>query len=103
MSEPALARFGTAATLASASAAAFYAAMRVVESRVGTEPDWARVVHSEHAGYVWRALCAGYGGGMVGLCAWLVARRDPARAARVAGWSVVVAAVLILAQGLFVP
>jgi hypothetical protein len=97
-----LALAGIAAALASA---AFYAALRVGQALVGNEPDPALIIWSPHAGFFWRAWTAAYFGVMAGFVVFVVAARTLAldRVARALSVAVVVVALLVAAQGLFVP
>lgn len=85
------------------SAVALYALLRVAQAMLFEEPDPALIIWSEHAGYYWRALTVSYAGGMIGFVVLILARRDLARTARAVSLSVVVAAIMIAAQGLLVP
>jgi hypothetical protein len=96
-------RLGLAVLAACSSATALYALLRLVQALVMKESDPALVIYSEHAGFFWRALTAGYLGGMAGFVTWLLAPRDPERMAKVVGRVLVVAAALALLQGVAVP
>lgn len=103
MSEARSVRVALAIVAACSMAAAVYAGLRLVQKLLFPDPDPALVIWSEHAGYFWRAWTAVYVGGMLGFVAYVAARRDPVRTARVLATSVVLSAVLITAQGLLVP
>jgi uncharacterized BrkB/YihY/UPF0761 family membrane protein len=84
-------------------AVASYALLRLVQALVLTEPDPALVFWRAHAGYFWRAWTVAYVGGMGALSAWIPARRAPERTARILTGAVVVAALLLVVQSMFVP
>jgi hypothetical protein len=96
-------RFALAAIAGLTTTVFLYAALRMVQALILKEPDPALVIWSEHAGFFWRSWTAIYAGGMIGFIAWLAAGRDAPRTARVLATSVVVAAFLILVQGVLVP
>jgi hypothetical protein len=101
--EPATVRLGLALVAACTTAAGIYALVRVTQALIFQEPDPALVIWSEHAGFFWRALTAGYAGGMVGFMTWLASARHPGRVAFVLTRAVPAAAALLAAQGLLVP
>lgn len=84
-------------------AIALYAVTRVVQARFMKEPDPALVIWSEHAGFFWRGWTVAYVGGMVAFAAWMLAKKDEARVARLCARSVLVVALLIAIQGVLVP
>jgi len=96
-------RLALSAIAAALAAAALYAALRVGQALVGTEPDPALIIWSPHAGFFWRAWTAAYFGVMVGFVVFVVAPRAPERVARAVSIAVLVVAALVAAQGLFVP
>ena len=96
-------RAALAAIAVCSTAMAVYALLRVAQKVLFPEPDPALVLWSEHAGYFWRAWTAFYVGGMAGFVAWIAAGRDAARTARVLASALVVSALLLAAQGLFLP
>jgi hypothetical protein len=96
-------RIALSAMAACVTAVALYALLRGVQFVMFREPNPATVIWSAHAGYFWRALIVSYAGGMGGMLAWMVAGRAPERVARVLGSGVIVAAALILVQGLLLP
>jgi hypothetical protein len=96
-------RLAVAAIAGSAAAIALYVVLRLASAFRGLEPDAAQVLWSAHAGYYWRSLTAGYGGGMIALAVHLVAPRDPARAARAASAALALATALLILQSVFVP
>lgn len=96
-------RLSLAIVAACTSATAIYAALRIAQKLLFPEPDPALVIWSEHAGYFWRAWTSAYAGGMVGFSTYLISGPSPARTARVLAASVVIAAVLLTAQGVLVP
>ena len=103
MTDSTAVRVALAAVAACTSATALYALLRIVQKLVFPEPDPALVIWSEHAGYFWRAWTAVYAGGMVGFVTYLVAKRAPERTARVVAIAIVVATIVLGAQGLLVP
>jgi hypothetical protein len=84
-------------------AVAAYGLLRGVQFIVFPEANPATVVWSAHAGYFWRVWCVAYAGGAAGFVAYVLARRDPARAARGLLPALTVAAVVIAAQGALLP
>jgi len=84
-------------------AVALYALVRGLQLMIFPEPNPATVIWSAHAGYFWRVWIVSYSGGMAGLVAWKAAGTDPARVARALVKVVVVAGVLIFAQGMLLP
>ena len=77
--------------------------MRIVQAHLFPEANPATIIWSAHAGYFWRAWTVAYAGAMGGFAAFAAARRSPVRAARALRGAVVVASLIILYQGLFVP
>jgi hypothetical protein len=96
-------RLALAAMAACVTAVSLYALLRGVQFLLFREPNPATVIWSAHAGYFWRALIVSYAGGMGALVTWLVAGRAPEKVARALVHAVVVAAALILAQGVLLP
>ncbi|MGO8991924.1 MAG: hypothetical protein ACLQVI_01250 [Polyangiaceae bacterium] len=96
-------RFALSAMAACVAAVSLYALLRGLQLILFTEPNPAMVIWSAHAGYFWRALIVSYAGGMAAILTWLAAGRAPDRVARFLAHAVVVAAVLICLQGLFLP
>jgi hypothetical protein len=90
-------------TAACVVAVGLYGVLRVVQFFLFPDPNPALVIWSAHAGYFWRIWTVGYAGGMAGLFAFFAARRDPARVVRVLLPALTIAAVIIFAQGVFVP
>jgi hypothetical protein len=103
VTEPRSVRLALGALATCIAATALYAALRVVQSLLFREANPALVLWSEHAGFYWRAWSAAYAGGTVGFVAYVAAGRDAARTARVLSKALVVATLLLLAQGLLVP
>jgi hypothetical protein len=98
-------RFGLLLGIAggSVSAVALYGVLRIVQAHLFPEANPATIIWSAHAGYFWRAWTVAYAGAMGGFAAFAAARRSPVRAARALRGAVVVASLIILYQGLFVP
>jgi hypothetical protein len=84
-------------------AIAFYACVRLGQFLFAFEPNPATVIASAHSGFLWRVWIASYGGGMAALLGYWLARRNPARVARVLALVLPAAAALLVAQALFVP
>jgi hypothetical protein len=103
MSDRTRVRLALAVVAACVASAALYAVLRIVQKLLFSEPDPALVVWSAHAGFFWRAWTSVYGGGMLGFVAWVAAGRDATRTARVLATALVVAALLIVAQGVLIP
>jgi hypothetical protein len=80
-----------------------YASSRTFQSFVSPDPNPAMLVWSAHAGYFWRALTAGYAGGITAFVVFLVARHRPEPMARALAPGVVVAAAILVLQAAFVP
>lgn len=80
-----------------------YALLRGLQLILFSEPNPATVIWSAHAGYFWRVLIASYAGGMAAILTWLAADRAEERVARVLPAAVLIAAALILLQGLLLP
>lgn len=100
---PTALRLGLAVIAAALAATALYGLLRVGQKLLFPEADPATVIWSEHAGYFWRALTAGYVGGMVGVAAWVVAGRDPGPTVRMLAKALPFVVAVIVAQGLLVP
>jgi hypothetical protein len=96
-------RLLVAAASACAIAVLAYAAIRVVELVLFPGPDPATVIWSTRSAFVWRAIVAGYVGGMGGFAGFAVASRSPALAARWLARLVVIAASAIAFQGVVLP
>lgn len=96
-------RLGVAVIAAALAATALYGLMRVAQKLLFAEPDPATVIWSEHAGYFWRALTAGYVGVMVGVTAWVMAAREAGPTVRVLERVLPFVVGVIVAQGLLVP
>ncbi|MDB4942239.1 MAG: hypothetical protein JWP97_1773 [Labilithrix sp.] len=96
-------RLGLSVAWGLASAAAFYALLRLGQRLLFAEPDPALVLWSDHAGYFWRALTAAYLGGMVGFLAWLAGGRAPERVARALARALPVLVAIAAAQAVLVP
>ena len=96
-------RLGLAIVGGCAAAVVAYACIRAGQALFTNEPDPALVFYSEHAGYFWRALTAGYIGGSAAFVTWLLAGRDPERVAKALVRIVPIAAAIGAAQGLLVP
>jgi hypothetical protein len=94
---------GVAFTAAAVAAVLLYAVARAAQAALLPDADPAAVFYSEHSGYYWRAWTVTYAGGMLGFLAYIAARRDALRTARVLAAGVVVAAIAILLQGALVP
>ena len=84
-------------------AVALYAIVRTVQLVLFGEANPATVIWSAHAGYFWRAWTVFYAAGMAGFVAFLAAKRDPARVARVLLRALTVAGALLVAQSIFIP
>ena len=84
-------------------AAAFYAVMRAVQVGFVAEPDPATVMWSAHSGFFWRALIAGYAGGMAAFVIFVAIRGCETAAARALVAAVPIAAALLGLQGLLLP
>jgi hypothetical protein len=80
-----------------------YALLRARDVLFFVEPDPATVAWSAHIAMFWRLAVSCYVAGMVAPLAWMAARADPARTFRFLSAAVVVVAVLIGAQGIFLP
>jgi hypothetical protein len=96
-------RLALAAMSACVTATALYAVVRGVQWVLVREPNPATVIWSAHAGYFWRMLTVVYAGGMAGMLGWLEAGRDPVRMARALAVGVVIAGLLLAAQGVLLP
>ena len=96
-------RAALAVVAACTSAIALYALLRIAQKLLFPEPDPALVLWSEHAGFFWRAWTAAYVGGTGGFVAWIASGRDVSKTARVLASSIVVSALLVVAQGVLVP
>ena len=96
-------RAALAAMAGCVSAVALYAILRALQLVFFSEPNPATVIWSAHAGYFWRVLIVSYAGGMAAMMAWNAAESAPARVARFLASAVVVAAALILLQGVLLP
>jgi len=96
-------RLALSAMAGCVAAVSLYALLRGIQLILFREPNPATVIWSAHAGYFWRALIVSYLGGMVSILTWLAAGRAPERVARALAHAVVVAAALILAQGMLLP
>jgi hypothetical protein len=96
-------RLALAVIAGATSAAALYAALRAFQAVWMPDPNPALVIWSEHAGYFWRAWTVAYAGGMVGFVTWAVAKKEPARVARVLARFVVIAAAMLAVQALLFP
>jgi hypothetical protein len=84
-------------------AAGVYSVMRAVQSCFISEPDPATVMWSAHAGFFWRALTAGYAGGMATFVIFIAIRGHEPAAARALVPAVAVAAAVVTLQGLLLP
>lgn len=100
---PATVRLGLAVVAAALASTGLYALLRVAQKVLFPEPDPATVIWSEHAGYFWRALTAGYLGVMVGVAAWVLSATDAGPTARRLAQALPVVVVGIVAQGLLLP
>jgi hypothetical protein len=96
-------RLGLSIAAACMTAVALYALVRVAQSLIFAEPDPALIIWSEHAGFYWRSWTVSYVGGMAGILTWLASARHARRVATILARALPVAALLILAQALFVP
>jgi len=94
---------GIAVPWGGAAAVIVYAALRAAQVAFTREANPATIVWTAHSGYVWRALIAGYAGGMAAIVAYVVARRDAERAARALPPVIVAAAGAIAAQAWLAP
>lgn len=94
---------GIALAAASATIVLVYAGIRAVQAIFYPEPDPALVVWSSRAAMFWRFWIGLYIGGMVGFGAFALANRSPVQAAKWLVRVVVVAAISITLQGLFLP
>ncbi len=83
--------------------AGVYSVTRAVQSCFIAEPDPATVMWSAHAGFFWRALTAGYAGGMAVFVIFIAIRGHEPAAARALVPAVVVAAAVVTLQGLLLP
>ena len=82
---------------------ATYAVLRAYEVLLKSEPNPATIVWSPHIAMFWRLAAAAYVAGMVATLAYVAARRDLARVARVLCASVFVVGAMIGIQGLLMP
>ncbi len=96
-------RFGVAVVAAALAATALYGLMRVGQKLIFDEPNPATVIWSEHAGYFWRSLTAGYVGVMFGVTAWVTSAREAGPTVRALQRLLPFVVALIVAQGLLVP
>ncbi len=103
MSEPRAVRAALAAVSGCTAAVLLYAILRAGQAAFGHEPDPALVVWSEHSGFFWRAWTAAYAAVMAGFATWLATARSAARVGRLLVSGIVLAALLLGAQGLLVP
>ena len=103
MNEARSVRVALAIVATCTTAASAYAIGRVAQMLLLPEPDPALVLHSEHAGYFWRAWTSVHAGGTAGFVAYLHPGRAPARTARVLPASVAGAAALVVLQGVLGP
>ena len=78
-----------------------YVAVRIAQAIFVTEPNPAIAGAGPHAGYFWRAIIAGYGGGFVALLVALVVKTD--RAIHLATRVLPLAFVAIVLQALLLP
>lgn len=100
---PASVRLGLAVIAAALAATTLYGLLRLGQKLMFAEVDPATVIWSEHAGYFWRALTAGYVGGMMGLAVWVVAGKESGPTVRALARALPFVVALIVAQGLLVP
>ncbi len=100
---PAGVRLGLAVIAAALAATALYGLLRLGQKLLFAEADPATVIWSEHAGYFWRALTAGYVGGMMGVAVWFIAGRESGPTVRALAKALPFVVALITAQGLLVP
>jgi hypothetical protein len=84
-------------------AASVYSLTRAVQSWFVAEPDPATVMWSAHAGFFWRALTAGYAGGMAAFVIFIAIRGREHAAARALAPAIAVAAAVLTLQGLLLP
>jgi len=84
-------------------AAGAYSLIRAVQFCFISEPDPATVMWSAHAGFFWRALTAGYAGGMATFVIFIAIRGHEPEAARALVPAVAVAAAVVTLQGLLLP
>ena len=96
-------RLGVAVIAAALAATALYGVLRLGQKLIFDEADPATVIWSEHAGYFWRALTAGYVGVMIGVAAWVTAAREVGPTVRVLQKVLPIVVGVIVAQGLLVP
>lgn len=87
------------------SSVTLYAIVRAVQARLFPEANPATVIWSAHAGYFWRIWIVTYTSGAIGFVTfwWSGTRAGSDRLARTLEKGVVVAAVAIALQGLFLP
>ena len=100
---PFVVRLGLGAMATSVAAVALYAVARALQLALVGEANPATVIWSAHAGFFWRAWTVLYAGGMAGFVAFLAAKRDPLRVARVLVRGLMVASGLLVLQSLFLP
>ncbi len=93
-------RTALAGALGACSAIVAYAAIRVVGSFAGVEPDPRGIYWTEHAGFSWRALTALLFGGLLTLTA---AQLDEERLDRWVLPGVLGATLAIVLQAIFLP
>jgi hypothetical protein len=80
-----------------------YALLRARDALFFVEPDPATVAWSAHIAMFWRLAVSFYVGGMAAPLAFIAARADLTRTFRFLSTAVVVVAVLVGAQGIFLP
>ena len=97
---PLLVAAGVAALL---SVPASYAVLRAYDVLFKNEPNPDTIVWSAHIAMFWRLAVGGYIAGMIVPLGYVAARKDLARTMRALELIVVVVAVMIGVQGLFMP
>jgi hypothetical protein len=84
-------------------AGAEYSVLRVIEAATSAPLATAAGTPGPHAAFFWRALTAGYGGGVVAFVAAAIAKRRAPAVARALGPAVVAVAAMLVIQAAFWP
>jgi hypothetical protein len=77
---------------------AAYGIVRGIQFFLYPDPNPATLVWSAHAGFFWRCWTCGYAGALAAFIAFVVAQRDPDRAARTRVGAVAVAGAILALQ-----
>ncbi len=77
---------------------AAYGIVRGIQFFLYPDPNPATLVWSAHAGFFWRCWTCGYAGALAAFIAFVVAQRDPDRAARTLVGAVALAGAILALQ-----